>query len=328
MAGGMLPMHMVSKVPHTRAAPPAPHRAHREPEPEIEREPERAGEPESGAESMASEPEHGAEFESARVSDGVREVRGYYRRIAPYLDLELADRGDAGFWEWAACEPAGCRVLELGAGTGRATLFLARAATRVVACDLSPELIAIARERLASLGNVCLFVADMRRLCLAARFDLVVAVDDPFAHLLLDGERDRALRAAAAHLAPEGRLILDTAWFSPHRRELASRPEGLVTERFRGGGAGQLRVREEVRCDADRICQSRIEYRRAGEPPVAASFRSRLWSLAEVGRRCHAAGLEVVALWGGYDRRPFQRLSSSRLIVEARPRLDRRQRAR
>ena len=256
------------------------------------------------------------------------EVRGYYRRVAPFLDLELADRGDAGFWEWTASEPAGCRVLELGAGTGRATLFLARAAARVVACDLSPELIAIARERLAHLDNVRLFVADMRHLCLAARFDLVVAVDDPFAHLLLGGERDRALRAAAAHLAPGGRLILDAAWFSPHLRELASRPEGLATERFRGGGAGQLRVREEVRCSAGRICQSVIEYRRDGAPPVAAGFRSRLWSLAEVGRRCRAAGLDVVSLWGGYDRRPFQRLTSPRLIVETRPHPGRRERAR
>ena len=269
----------------------------------------------------------GSQIDPEPVYDGVSEVRAYYRRIAPYLDLELADRGDASFWEWTASEPAGCRVLELGAGTGRATRFLARAAARVFACDLSPELIALARERLGGLGNVRLFVADMRQLCLAARFDLVVAVDDPFAHLLPDGERDRALRAAAAHLAPGGRLVLDTAWFSPHRRELASRPEGLVTERFRGGGAGQLRVREEVRCGAGRICHSRIEYRHAGAPPVAASFRSRLWSLDEVGRRCRAAGLEVVSLWGGYDRRPFHRLSSSRLIVEARPLPERQERA-
>ncbi len=270
----------------------------------------------------------GQESERESEWDGASEIRGYYRRIAPYLDLELADRGDAGFWQWAASEPAGCRVLELGAGTGRATIFLAGAAARVLAFDLAPEMIAIARERLASVENVQLFVADMRRLCLATRFDLVVAVDDPFAHLLLDGERDCALRAAAAHLAPGGRLILDAAWLSPHRRELASRPEGLVTERFRGGGVSQLRVREEVRCGAGRICQSRIEYHRAGAPLTAARFRSRLWSLAEVGRRCRAAGLEVVALWGGYDRRPFRRLTSPRLIVEARPRLNRMERGR
>jgi SAM-dependent methyltransferase len=289
------------------------------------------GERETGAGSESeSEPGSGAAQETEREpeTDGASEVRGYYRRIAPYLDLELADRGDAAFWRWAASEPPGCRVLELGAGTGRATVFLAGAAARVFACDLSPEMIAIARKRLGSVENVRLFVADMRRLCLATRFDLIVAVDDPFAHLLRDGERDIALCAAAAHLAPGGRLILDAAWFSPHRRELASRPEGLVTERFRGGGTSQLRVREEVRCDADRICLSRIEYHRAGAPLTAARFRSRLWSLAEVARRCRAAGLEVVSLWGGYDRRPFRRLSSPRLIVAARPRMNREERAR
>jgi SAM-dependent methyltransferase len=249
------------------------------------------------------------------------EIRAYYRCIAPYLDLELADRGDAAFWQWAASEPAsGGRVLELGAGTGRATAFLARTAARVVAFDLVPELIAAARRRLAGLAHVELFAADMRSLRLAARFDLVVAVDDPFAHLLLDGERDRALRAAAAHLLPGGRLILDAAWMSPQSRELATRPQGLAIDRFRGGGESQLRVREEVRCGPERICQSRIEYRCAGELLAAACFPSRLWSLAELSRRCLAAGLEVVSLWGGYDRRPFRRESSSRLIVEARRR--------
>jgi SAM-dependent methyltransferase len=248
------------------------------------------------------------------------EVRGYYQLVAPYLDLELADRGDAAFWTWAASEPAGCRVLELGAGTGRATAFLARTAGRVFAFDLFPELVAIARRRLAGLPRVALFVADMRCFSLAATFDLVVAVDDPFAHLLGNRERDLALGAAARHLAPDGRLILDAAWFSPGRRELAARPEGLAVERFRGGGRGQLRVREEVRCGPGRICDSRIEYSREGELLARASFRSRLWSVEEVGRRCRAAGLDLVSLWGGYDRRPWDRQSSSRLIVEARPR--------
>jgi SAM-dependent methyltransferase len=261
----------------------------------------------------------------AEASAGSDEaLRDYYRRIAPYLDLELADRGDAGFWEWAASDPAGCRALELGAGTGRATAFLARAAAKVVAFDLFPELIAIARRTLAAQPRVALFVADMRELDLAAAFDLVVAVDDPFAHLLAGGDRDRALRAAARHLAPDGRLILDVAWFSPGRRELASRPEGEVVERFRGGGSSQLRVREEVRCGPGRICDSRIEYRRDGELLAQAAFRSRIWSVAEIWRRCGAAGLRVVSLWGGYDRRPWDRRTSSRLIVEARRREKRR----
>src|SRR6185295_3588175 len=93
-------------------------------------------------------------------------------------------------------------VLELGAGTGRATAALAETAGRIVACDLAPELIARARRRLAHLPHVALLGADMRELELAARFDPVVAVYDPFVHLTDDEDRDRALATVARHLAP------------------------------------------------------------------------------------------------------------------------------
>ena len=69
-------------------------------------------------------------------ADASAGVRDYYRRILPFYDLELADRGDGELWAWAASAPPGCRVLELGAGTGRATAFLARTAGRVVALEL------------------------------------------------------------------------------------------------------------------------------------------------------------------------------------------------
>jgi SAM-dependent methyltransferase len=254
-----------------------------------------------------------------------REVQDYYRLVAPYLDLELADRGDAEFWEWAAGQPPGRRVLELGAGSGRATEFLARAARQVVALDLSPDLIARARRRLAGLRNVALLVADMRRVHLAARFDLVVAVDDPFAHLVRGKDRDLALATAAEHLDRGGRFILDSAWFSPPRRERAAQPAGLVMERTLGGEGGEdgererLEVREEWRClGRSRLCSARFEYRRGGRLLTEASFQARLWSVAELERRSRAAGLEIASLWGDYDRRPWDRATSPRLIVEMR----------
>src|SRR5437660_845136 len=43
---------------------------------------------------------------------------------------------------------AGRRVLDLGCGTGRHTLALARAGARVTALDQSPEMMAIARRKL------------------------------------------------------------------------------------------------------------------------------------------------------------------------------------
>ena len=49
----------------------------------------------------------------------MKEVEGYYHEILPFYDAELAGRGDGELWAWAASTPPGCRVLELGAGTGR-----------------------------------------------------------------------------------------------------------------------------------------------------------------------------------------------------------------
>src|SRR3954462_14647971 len=111
------------------------------------------------------------------------EVRDYYHEILPFYDLELADRGDGGLWAWAASAPPGCRVLELGAGTGRATASLARTGAQVVALELAPEMIAVARQRLSGLSNVWFVAADMREAPLRSRFDLVAAIDDPFVHL-------------------------------------------------------------------------------------------------------------------------------------------------
>lgn len=244
------------------------------------------------------------------------EVRSYYRRILPFFDRELADRGDEGFWTWAASSPPGCRVLELGAGTGRATAFLARTAGRVVAFDLSTDLIAVARRRLARAANVRLLVADMREIDLRAGFDLVVAVDDPFVHLTREADRARAFAAAARHLEPGGRFLLDAAWLSPEQRAEAGRPGGLVLER---SGRGRLRVRETWRCDpATRLCSACFEYRLASRALERASFEARLWSMAEIESRARAAGLQVTRVWGTYDRQPWNRATSPRLLAEMR----------
>lgn len=244
------------------------------------------------------------------------EVRDYYHRVLPFFEEELRGRGDEAFWTQLAGEPPGCRVLELGAGTGRATEFLARAASRVVAFDLSPELIAQARRRLAGASHVSCLAADMRDIALGVRFDLVVAVDDPFVHLTEDEDRDRALATAARHLAPGGRFVLEGAWFPPQDRQEAAGE--LVRERSTQDSS--LRVRETWQCDpGTRLCTARFEYRRHGRLEGQASFPGRLWSVEELEARAGDAGLRVSHLWGDYDRRPWERSTSPRLLAELRP---------
>ncbi|MFY9825812.1 MAG: class I SAM-dependent methyltransferase [Thermoanaerobaculia bacterium] len=242
------------------------------------------------------------------------EVRAYYRRVLPFYEAELADRGDGDLWTWAASSPAGCRVLEFGAGSGRATAFLARSAGFVVAFDLSLEMIAAARRRLAGASNVVLAVADMREIELRGRFDLVAAVDDPFVHLVEDEDRERAVANVARHLAPGGRFILDAAWFSPDQRWTAAGEGGLIKEH---SGTGGLLVHETWHCDPrSRLCTASYAYSRPGEPVERASFPARLWSREELEHRARAAGLRVTHLWGDYDRRPWDRTTSPRMLAE------------
>ncbi len=244
------------------------------------------------------------------------QTRGYYRRILPFYDLELADRGDGELWAWAASAPVGARVLELGAGTGRATRFLARRAGWVVALELSLDMIAVARRRLADLHNVVLVAGDLRRASFRTRFDLVVAVDDPCVHLTEDADRDRAIANAARHLLPGGRFLLDAAWFSPGQRQATGNPEGLVKTQSLPGG---LEVRETWHCDPEaRRCTASYEYLEHGERVEKAEFPARLWSRDELESRAQAAGLTVTHLWGDFDRRPWDRATSPRMIAQLR----------
>jgi magnesium-protoporphyrin O-methyltransferase len=72
----------------------------------------------------------------------------------------------------------GARVLDAGCGTGAMTAELARRGARVVAADISPQLIAIAEDRLPAglRGQVTFHAGDMTDEALG-HFDFAVAMD-------------------------------------------------------------------------------------------------------------------------------------------------------
>lgn len=247
----------------------------------------------------------------------IQSVREYYRTLAPVLDPSLERRGDEAFWRRVARSRPD-RVLELGCGTGRITAPLAAGAGRVIGLDISGPLLRRARRHLADRSNVHLVAGDMRRLPLGGRFDLVAAANDPFAHLLSDGERNRALREAAARLAPGGRFILDALWLEPERLRAAASPGGWTVERERRGPAGVLHVTERWRCDLGTLrCTVRYSYESDGAPAAEAACRVRCWTFAEARDRLRAAGLALRKAWGGYDGAPWRDHGASALVLEA-----------
>jgi SAM-dependent methyltransferase len=108
--------------------------------------------------------------------------------------------------------PAGGAILEVGSGTGKATLPLARRGFAVVGVELGDQMAAIARNKLAAYPNVHIEVAAFEDwpLPTQASFDLVLSASawhwiDP----------DIGYRKAAEALRPGGSLAL--LWSSQGR---------------------------------------------------------------------------------------------------------------
>lgn len=89
------------------------------------------------------------------------------------------ERMRATLLSWLPADLAGARVLDAGCGTGAFAVEAARRGADVVAIDLSPTLIALARERMPAdlgTGRIAFRAGDMLDPALG-RFDHVVAMD-------------------------------------------------------------------------------------------------------------------------------------------------------
>jgi SAM-dependent methyltransferase len=122
---------------------------------------------------------------------------------AIWHDVECGSYGaDLPLWEELA-ERCGGPVLELGCGTGRVALHLARRGHEVIGLDRDPELLAVLAERAGDLP-VAALEADARDFELESPASLVLAPTHLLQLLADSGERAESLRCVAAALRPGG----------------------------------------------------------------------------------------------------------------------------
>lgn len=139
--------------------------------------------------------------------------------LALWHDIECGTYAeDLPLWRELAAAADG-PVLDVGAGTGRVSLDLARAGHQVVALDLEPELLAVLDERRGDLP-VTTVAGDARDFSLGRSFALILAPMQTVQ--LLGGEIDGFARSCAAHLAPGG--IVAVALANPPEYEGEVKP--------------------------------------------------------------------------------------------------------
>jgi len=129
---------------------------------------------------------------------------------------------DLPLWQELAEERPAGPILDVGAGTGRVTLELARAGHEVVALDVDEELLAELTKRAEGLP-VRTVVGDARDFELGERFSLVLAPMQTVQ--LLEGRHADFVRCAAAHLAPGGLVAAAIADLTPYEGEFQPMPD-------------------------------------------------------------------------------------------------------
>ena len=231
---------------------------------------------------------------------------------APFYDWENArtlGRRDVPFWRTVALN-AGGTMLELGAGTGRIAIPLARAGVRVVGIDRSEPMLERARQRVkrAKLQRrVRLIRGDIRFLPLKPGFSMVFAPYGMLQSLLR--ERDLQATLAAVHrvLKQGGTFGVELVADLPSWQEYEKRIS-LTGWRRRPGGA-HVTLTETVRQDRKKgltIFDQEFTERR-GRKKVSRTFSLafRTLSVPQMVRRLEKAGFEVTALLGDYRGREW-----------------------
>lgn len=133
--------------------------------------------------------------------------------IAPYYDCLFSNRQvDVKFWVTLA-KRYGSNILEFGCGTGRLTILMARAGTRVVGIDISRPMLKIGEKNLRKEdmvvqkrvklieANACSFSLPRERFS---------AIFSPWGFVpVTDSEQEGLFRSVKKHLIPKGIFVID-----------------------------------------------------------------------------------------------------------------------
>jgi SAM-dependent methyltransferase len=211
---------------------------------------------------------------------------------------------DVPFYVELAREAEG-PIVELAVGNGRVAIPVARETGRkVIGIDSSPAMLAQAEARVREAGvDVELREGDMRDLELVEPAGLVYCPFRALLHLPTWADRRRVFERVAAALRPGGRFawnvfVFDPAIAAEFADRLRRRPDGKTWE-----------WTEYDPTDA------RIDITAYVEQPGKDERRLSLWWInrSEWEGLIDVAGLEVEALYGGFERQPFD--SDSREFV-------------
>jgi SAM-dependent methyltransferase len=227
-----------------------------------------------------------------------------------------SQRADVPFYVGEAARVEGS-VLELGCGTGRILLPLARAGRAVVGVDSSEAMLArclvkVRAEPESVRTRVVLHRGDVRTFDLGRTYELVIAPFRILQHLTTIEDQLQFLENVARHLAPGGRFVFDV--FNPSFSAMTAfdgtEREDTPEQPISDGRSFRRTVRIARVRWVEQVSETELIYYLSDTPGAPArryvqSFDMRWYLRAELLHLLARGGFHVQAIYGDFDRAPF-----------------------
>lgn len=216
-------------------------------------------------------------------------------------------------------------ILELGCGTGRVLVPLAKACQKIVGIDYSHEMLEVCKEKVAKAGlsNTLTVQGDISNLNFGKTFDLVIAPYRVLQALETDEEVNGFFETVSNHLKTSGRGIVNVFKPKMSAAEIRSswcQPGEIINQEIDlEDGSRLLYSFRQHKMDKEKlVLYPDMIYRRYVNnilvEEVIHSIKMRCYYPGEFKQLIENKGFTITGLWGGYNNEQYG--AGPELVIE------------
>jgi ubiquinone/menaquinone biosynthesis C-methylase UbiE len=244
-----------------------------------------------------------------------------FEKIAKVYDVfSKGVPGDQKFYLEEAKKAKG-KVLEIAVGTGRIFLELIKNNIDAYGFDISDAMISVLKEKAKAQKldiSDRILKQDMRSFKYKEKFDLIIIPYRAFLHNETIEDQMATLKSCYNHLNPGGRLILNFFYFNPIfvAERMKNKNERAIIKKKNY----QLKIFTETIYEfKNQLINVQFSFEEKGKGRPVKKYKDN-FILNWIGKRefehlAQRSGFNVENLFGGFERKPFEKVTDEMVWV-------------